>query len=294
MTPSRLRQLEAFRAVMQSGSVSRAAQRMLLTQPAVTKLLRSLEDETGLPLFDRSRRHLQPTPEAVKLEGAVATLFAAADSLDRVIDDMRGVGSGELRVAAMPLMGLSLIPRLLARFAMDVQPVRISHVVASSREVHDLVQAGNADLGFALPVGRSALVAAPSIELPGLVVLPPRHRLARHRSVPLSELHDEPYISLGRQYRLRDQVDELFTVNGVTPRLVAETQNAAAACAMVAAGLGFAIAEAVTVSGLKGQVIVRRLQPTVTFAITILGSPGRPLSSAALAFLKLVRNEVGG
>ena len=67
MTPSRLRQLEAFRAVMQSGSVSRAAQRMLLTQPAVTKLLRSLEDETGLPLFDRSRRHLQPTPEAVKL-----------------------------------------------------------------------------------------------------------------------------------------------------------------------------------------------------------------------------------
>lgn len=75
MTPSRLRQLEAFRAVMQSGSVSRAAQRMLLTQPAVTKLLRSLEDETGLPLFDRSRRHLQPTPEAVKLEGAVGTLF---------------------------------------------------------------------------------------------------------------------------------------------------------------------------------------------------------------------------
>jgi len=65
MTPSRLRQLEAFRAVMQSGSVSRAAQRMYLSQPAVTKLLRGLEDETGLPLFDRSRRHLQPTPEAV-------------------------------------------------------------------------------------------------------------------------------------------------------------------------------------------------------------------------------------
>ena len=60
MTPSRLRQLEAFRAVMQSGSVSRAAQRMFLSQPAVTKLLRGLEDETGLPLFDRSRRHLQP------------------------------------------------------------------------------------------------------------------------------------------------------------------------------------------------------------------------------------------
>ena len=292
MTPSRLRQLEAFRAVMQSGSVSRAAQRMFLSQPAVTKLLRGLEDETGLPLFDRSRRHLQPTPEAVKLESDVATLFAAADHLDRTIDDMRGVGSGELRVAAMPLMGLSLIPRLLAKFAREVQPVRISLVVASSREVHDLVQAGNADLGFALPVGRSALVAAPPIDLPGLVVLPPGHRLTRNKAIPLSELHDEPYISLGRQYRLRDQVDELFTVNGVVPRLVAETQNAAAACAMVAAGLGFAVAEAVTVRALKGQVVVRRLQPTVTFSVTVLGSPGRPLSAAALSFLKLARNDL--
>ena len=294
MTPSRLRQLEAFRAVMQSGSVSRAAQRMFLSQPAVTKLLRGLEDETGLPLFDRSRRHLQPTPEALKLESDVATLFAAADHLDRTIDDMRGVGSGELRVAAMPLMGLSLIPRLLAKFAREVQPVRISLVVASSREVHDLVQAGNADLGFALPVGRSALVAAPPIELPGLVVLPPGHRLTRSKAISLCQLHDEPYISLGRQYRLRDQVDELFTVNGVVPRLVAETQNVAAACAMVAAGLGFAVAEAVTVRAFKGQVIVRRLQPTVTFSVSILGSPGRPLSTAALSFLKLVRSELVG
>jgi DNA-binding transcriptional LysR family regulator len=292
MTPSRLRQLEAFRAVMQSGSVSRAAQRMFLSQPAVTKLLRGLEEETGLPLFDRSRRHLQPTPEAVKLEGAVATLFAAADRLDRTIDDMRGVGSGELRVAAMPMMGLSLIPRLLARFAQEVQPVRISLVVASSREVHDLVQAGNADLGLALPVGRSALVAAPPIELPGLVVLPPRHRLARNKSVPLSELHDEPYISLGRQYRLRDQVDELFTVNGVVPRLAAETQNAAAACTMVAAGLGFTISEAVTVRAFKGQVVARSLRPTVMFSVTILGSPGRPLSATALDFLRFVRRDL--
>ena len=292
MTPSRLRQLEAFRAVMQSGSVSRAAQRMFLSQPAVTKLLRGLEEETGLPLFDRSRRHLQPTPEAVKLEGAVATLFAAADRLDRTIDDMRGVGSGELRVAAMPMMGLSLIPRLLARFAQEVQPVRISLVVASSREVHDLVQAGNADLGLALPVGRSALVAAPPIELPGLVVLPPRHRLARNKSVPLSELHDEPYISLGRQYRLRDQVDELFTVNGVVPRLAAETQNAAAACTMVAAGLGFTISEAVTVRAFKGQVVARSLRPTVMFSVTILGIPGRPLSATALDFLRFVRRDL--
>ena len=110
MTPSRLRPLEAFRALMQTGSVSRGAQKLLLFQPAVTKLLRNLEEETGLPLFDRSRGYLQPTPEAETFEIAVERLFAAADRLDRTIEDMRGVGSGELRVAAMPFFGASPRP----------------------------------------------------------------------------------------------------------------------------------------------------------------------------------------
>ena len=77
-----------------------------------------------------------------------------------------------------------------------------------------------------------------------------------------------------------------------TPIDIAETQNAAAACAMVAAGLGFTIAEAVTVKGLNAQVAARSLRPTVTYSVTILGSPGHPLSTAALAFLKLVRSDL--
>lgn len=60
----------------------------------------------------------------------------------------------------------------------------------------------------------------------------------------------------------------------------------------MAAGLGFTIAEAVTVSALKGQVVARTLRPTVAYSVTVLGSPGHPLSSAALSFLKLVRSDL--
>ncbi len=268
--------------MMRSGSVSRAAQKLFLSQPAVTKLLRSLEDETGLPLFDRTRRHLQPTPEAEKFEAAVDRLFAAADRLDHTVDDMRSVGSGDLRVAAMPLLGAALIPRLLVRFTREVRPVRISLTVASSREVHDLVQAGEVDLGFALSSGgRSLLIAAPPIRLPGLLVLPRGHRLAAREVVPSSELEGEPYISLGRQYRLRDLVDELFARDGVSPRLVAETQSAGAACAMVAAGLGFTVADPVSAAGVEAEVIVRRLTPTVDFEVNVITPSGRPPSAAA-------------
>ena len=121
----------------------------------------------------------------------------------------------------------------------------------------------------------------------------PGHRLTRARSVPLSELDDEPSISPGRQYRLRDQVDAPFAANGVTPRRTAETQNAAAGCAMAAADLGFTISDAVTVGPLEGQVVVRGLRPTVTFSIDVLGSPGHPLSKATPEFLTLVRSDWG-
>ncbi len=286
MTPSRFRQFEAFRAVLRSGSVTRAAEALSLSQPAVTKLLRTLEEETGLTLFDRARRRLVATPEAALCEAEVDRLFAAADRLDRTLEDMRGIGSGALRVAVMPFMGASFIPRVLAQFAREAKPARFSLSVTNSREVHDLVQAGEADIGFALVLGsRSALMAAPPIALPGLLALPRGHRLARKKVVALRDLEGEPYISLGRQYRLRDLVDELFERHGVTPRLVAETQSAAAACAMAAAGLGFAIADAVSIDAVADEVAVCRLEPTVTFVVNVLAPAGRPLSAMGKRFL---------
>ena len=293
MTPSRFRQFEAFRAVLRSGSVTRAAEALSLSQPAVTKLLRNLEEESGLTLFDRSRRRLVATREATQCEAEIERLFAAADRLDRTIEDMRSVGTGALRVAVMPFLGASLIPRLLAEFAREVKPARVSLSVTHSRDVYDLVQAGDADLGFALVVGtRSALVAAPQIQMQGLLALPRGHRLARKPVVALRDLEGEPYISLGRKYLLRDLVDELFERNGVTPRLVAETQNAAAACAMAAAGLGFTIADPVSIDAVADATAVRRLDPTVTFMVNVLAPSGRPMSAIAKRFLGSVTAEL--
>lgn len=293
MTPSRFRQVEAFRAVLHRGSVSRAAEALSLSQPAVTKLLRALEDDTGLALFDRSRRRLVPTPEAASCEDAIERLFAAADRLDQTIDEMRSVGSGALRVAAMPFFGTSFIPGLLARFARDHDLARVSVSVTTSRDVHNLVEAGEVDLGFALSSdSRSTLVTAPPIALPGLLALPRGHRLASLRAVPLRELEGEPFISLGWQYRLRDLVDELFERHGVAPRLVAETQSAAAACAMAAAGLGFTVADPISIKAVAKDVAVRTLTPTTTFLVTVLAPGGQPLSSTATQFLNIVRQEL--
>ena len=266
---------------------------LCLSQPAVTKLLRAMEDETGLSLFDRRRRRLIPTHEAQRFEQEAARLFAAAQRVDRLANDLRGAGLGELRVAALPSLGIAFVPRLLARFARGARGTRVSMTVASSAEVHDLVQSGQADLGFALPLSAaSPLSAAPPILLPGLLALPAGHRLRRRRTVELKELEGEPCVMLGRQYRLRDMVDELFGRHGVAPCPVAETQNAAAACEMVAEGIGFAIVDAVTAARFAGRVAFVRVRPTVEFPVLVLAPPGRRMSALASRFLALLRVEL--
>ncbi|TPG53851.1 LysR family transcriptional regulator [Roseomonas nepalensis] len=290
MTPRRLHQLEAFRAVMHGGSVTRAAEILSLSQPAVTKLLRALEEETGLSLFDRSRRRLTATHEAHLFEAEVARLFAAAKRVDRLANDMRFAGVGELRVAALPSFGIGFIPALLARFAKTEKGPRVSLTVTSSLEVHDMVQSGQADIGFALPLGAAgALNVAPPFPLPGVLALPPRHRLARKAVVELRDLEREPCVSLGRQYRLRDIVDELFERHGIAPIQVAETQNGAAACEMVAQGLGFTIANPVTAADFGKRLVLRRLRPTVEFPVHVLSPPGRRMSRTATQFLETVQ-----
>jgi DNA-binding transcriptional LysR family regulator len=293
MTPSRLRQLEAFRAVMRGGSVTRAAELLSLTQPAVTKLLRALEDETSLALFDRSRRRLIPTQEARRFEAEVDLLFTAMKRVDRFANDMRSAGLDEFRVAAMPSLGMHFLPRLLARFSSEMQIARVSITVASSLEVQDLVQAGQADLGFALPVALSGMpVAAPALHFPAVLALPIGHALASSATVRITELEGERCVLLGRQFQLGDLIEKLFDSNNVRPRYVAETQNASAACAMVAEGMGVAVVDPISAIPFSQDVVVRPLLPTVDFPVQLLAPPGRPLSQVAARFIDMLRGEL--
>jgi DNA-binding transcriptional LysR family regulator len=292
LTPSRLRQLEAFRGVMRAGSVSRAAEVLSVTQPAVTKLLRSLENDINLTLFDRSRRRLVPTQEARRFEVEVDLLFTAAKRIDRFANDMRTGGLDAFRIAAMPSLGMHFLPRLLARFSLDRQISRVSITVASSLEVQDLVQAGQADLGFALPVALSGMpVAAPALHFSAVLALPPGHHLASSAIVSLAKLEGERCVLLGRQFQLGDMVEKLFDSNGVRPLYVAETQNASAACAMVAEGMGVAVVDPITAIPFAADIAIRPLSPTVDFPVQLLAPPGRPLSQLAAHFIDMLRQE---
>jgi len=290
---SRMRQLEAFHAVMESGSVTRAAEILQVSQPAITKLIQALEFETGLRLFDRVRRRLQPTREARRFATEVERLFLTMNRIEHVANEIRSLGTGEMHVAAMPSLGLRFLPEILTEFRRQWPGVNVALTVASSQHVVEMVQAGEVDLGFARVVSHSsAVVAQPLASLPGTVVLPRDHPLAARAVLAPEDLRDVPFVHMGREDRARHVIDDLFLQRGVALQSMVETHLAMSACEFVAAGAGVAVVEPVTASYYRDRLAVRPMAPAIYFDMSVVTALSRPGSAMIDAFIRVVRERL--
>ena len=290
MSRARIRQLEAFHAVLQTGSATRAAELLRISQPSVSKLLQELEAETGVRLFERVRKRLFPTPEARRLAQEVDDLFLKLSRIEHVANEMRAKGVGELRIASLPALGFGLIPRVLAGFRRDQPEIRAMLSLAPSQRVVEMVVSGEVDIGFAYPVpGTPTTLERHTLAvLPAVVVLPPGHRLARRTALRPEDLEDEALVSLDREDRSRDHMDTLFDKARLDAAVAVETPFAAVACELVAAGVGVALVDPVTAHYFSDRLEVRTIEPSFSFDFGALTLAGPPPSSAAHRLLEMV------
>lgn len=294
MSRARIRQLEAFHAVLQTGSATRAAELLRISQPSVSKLLQELEVQTGIRLFERMRKRLYPTPEARRLAQEVDDLFFKLSRIEHVANELRAKGVGELRIASLPALGFGLIPRVLARFRREQPEMRAVLSLAPSQRVVEMVVSGEVDIGFAYPVpGTPTTLERHMLAvLPAVVVLPPGHRLARRKELRPEDLEEETLVSLGREDRSRDHMDMLFDKGRLDAAVAVETPFAAVACELVAAGLGVALVDPVTAHFYRDRLDVRSISPSFSFDFGALTLAGSPPSSTAYRFLDMVAAEL--
>jgi DNA-binding transcriptional LysR family regulator len=293
MSLSRMRQLEAFHAVMECGSVTRAAEILQVSQPAITKLIQALELDTGLRLFDRARRRLQPTREARRLVTEVERLFLTMNRIEHVANEIRSLGTGEMHVAAMPSVGLRFLPEILTAFRRQWPGVNVALTVTSSQNVVEMVQAGQVDLGIARVLSPpSALVVQPLASLPGVVVLPRDHPLAGRAVLAPEDLRDVPFVQLGREDRARHMIEALFLQRGVALQSMVQTHLAMSACEFVAAGAGVAVVEPVTASYYIDRLAVRPMAPAIYFEMSVVTALSRPGSAMIDSFVRVVRERL--
>ena len=142
------RQIEAFQAIMQVGSVSDAAQRMGISQPAASRLLRDLQHNLRLELFERSGNRLHPTPAAYTLFSEVERSFTGLQRIAAVADSLREKRARQLRVAAMPALSNDFLPRFPGAFLKERDDLHITLYGVITPVIMDWMVNNQCDLGF--------------------------------------------------------------------------------------------------------------------------------------------------
>ena len=142
------RQIEAFRAVMLTGTTIAAADMLNTTQPSISRSIAQMQAATKLKLFELDRGRLRPTPEAVMLFEAVQRNFLGLEAVEETVSLLRRAGVGRLRVACTPALGMSVMPAVMAKFKTRQPDVHITLRTISSYDVREGLLNGLYDLGI--------------------------------------------------------------------------------------------------------------------------------------------------
>lgn len=281
------RQVEAFRALMLTASTVRAAELMHVTQPAVSRLVRDLQEALELKLFERRGTRLVPTNEAVSLYGEVERSFVGMERIAQAARELRTRRAGVLRVAAMPALCNGFLPRFSGQFLAERPRIDFALLGLISSSVLDWVISDQCDLGFAAaPIEHAAasFEAMPPVRY--VAVLPEGHRLARRRVLRPRDFANQPFVALGPTTPSRHLIDDVFSRHGISRVLRVETPLSEIACALVASGLGLSICDPFTANEYSTRGVVSRpFEPALAFQVSALYPSHRALSPVAREFI---------
>ncbi|KPL53018.1 transcriptional regulator [Prosthecomicrobium hirschii] len=288
------RQVEAFRAVMLTGSVTEAANLMAVTQPAVSRLLRDLQELLRLQLFEKRGTGLVPTAAAMALFTEVERSFVGLERITAAAEEIRGRRIGSLRIAALPALANGFLPRFAGHFLMDRPNLNLSLFGVISPIVVDWVLNGQCDVGFAeVPIAHAGLNAVRMPAVARVAVVPEGHRLAGKDVIVPRDLEGETFISLSAGSSSRHQVDQVFAQQDVRRVLRVETSLSEIMCGMVSSGLGVAIADPFTATEFAGRgVVARRFEPRIDFDFAAVYPPQRSPSAVAVDFVEALARAI--
>ena len=279
-----LRQLEAFAAVMSTGSVTAAGRLLGRSQPAISRLLQELEAEIGYPLFARSGPRVTPTEQGFLLYDDVERALTSLQQIRGRADEIARGQAQPLLVTATSALAAGLVPAALKRIEDRLGAARVQLRSASPERVVHAVLSGAAQLGVtSLPLEHRGLTVHWIAQAPCVVALPEDDPVAQHAVVPVSALAGRRLITMANPYRLRRRLDAALSHN-VQALGTIETNSSVNALAAVRAGLGVSVLEPVTAYGSPvAGVAIRPIDLDIPFFFGVITPQSQTLTPACQA-----------
>ncbi|XOV77844.1 MAG: LysR family transcriptional regulator [Aestuariibacter sp.] len=281
------KQLQAFVTVATVQSYAIAAQRLHITQPALSMSVKTLEDLVGGKLLVRSTRQVGLTPEGKHFLARAKRLLNEWDGAFQDIHSLFALQQGSLSLAAMPSFASSMLPGLIAQFANHYPMVKVIVQDAVMEEVVNGVLRGQSELGFVFrPDLTEGLDFLPLLQSDFIVVCPAQHALAQHKELQWQLLQGFKMVAMNRGAAIRKWVDEAMVEQGVSVKVVAEAAQLDTLGQLVSVDLGIAIVPSLCRAQMlsKGLCCVRLLDEQLRKEIGVIRQSRSNLSQAAQAF----------
>ncbi|RKY82771.1 hypothetical protein DRQ07_00325 [candidate division KSB1 bacterium] len=237
-----IQQLRGFYYSAKLGSLTKAADKMSITQSAVSQQIKSLEDELGVKLFNRYGPKKDLTPDGEIFLDIIAPLIQEIDSLKITFEDVKGSQRGVLTIAATTFMIMSHLPVIIKKFTQLYPSVRLTILERRWSEILNLANSGDIDFGITPDREKHANLDSYKLEpIERVLITTPEHPLAKLERVSIYDIAKYPIVTYEKGLVTRREFDQVFKNYNLEPDVIMEATNAETIKRYVEIGIGIAV-----------------------------------------------------
>ncbi len=286
-----LRQLEVFLEVARTMNFTRAAENLLIAQPAISKSIQKLEQELQLTLIDRTSKQITLTPEGIVFLHHTHEILTKVSDMKTEMNELRGLEKGEIRIGLPSMYGSYFFPPLIKEFKRSYQHLQISVVEEGTMQIQRLVERKEIDLGIIVVDNPPEQLGYFPLLLEEMVVcVPLSHPFSEKSSISYRDLIQEPLVLFKEGYLQRNLILESSKITGVTPNVTFSSNQLSLIKSLVREGLGITLFLRTVVDS-DPHLTAVSLEPPAFLQLAIAWNKNSYLSVASQALLHFIKNR---
>lgn len=278
----KLRQLEAFRAIALTGSITRAAKKLGISQPAVSRLLSDFSKTVDFPLFHKDGGSLIPTAEADYMLSEIGRVFESLNHLEDLRHNLKRSSAGHLRIACLPGFATSHLPRVLTQFLKERPRVTVTLEPDRPERILEWIIGQQYDCGITDGFNGHPATDSTDIYIRTVCILPKGHPLAQKSIICPTDLRGEKLIHSRRDSPFFRHLEKAFAAHNEELTSWIEVRQFTTACTIVSEGHGVSIVSALDAEQYRSRSIeIRPFEPQISHRLSLL----RPITGSNSALM---------
>ncbi|WLR51671.1 LysR family transcriptional regulator [Bacillus tianshenii] len=289
-----IKHLQYFIEVARCNSFTRAANKLYITQPTISKMIKNLETELGVDLFDRSQKKLVLTDAGRVILEQSQAIERAVHHLENELDNLLGLKKGHVRIGLPPIMDARFFPNLLGRFHEEYPGITFQLVEDGSKKIEEAVAKDELDIGITvLPTDTDLFDSFSFVKEDLKLIVHSSHPLAEQEEVRLAELKDESFILFNKDFVLHDRIISACNHVGFEPYVISESSQWGFIEEMVACKLGVSLLPTSICHHLHSNVRkINVVNPSIHWHLALIWRHNHYLSYAAKEWLRFTKEQL--